>query len=101
MPRQRANRAAYKARRKGAEGTFTAEDVNAQMRLQAGCCFWCHKNLATTFHIDHLIPLKQGGSNWPDNLVMACVPCNTSRKAKMPDEFREFLRITGRAPASL
>jgi 5-methylcytosine-specific restriction endonuclease McrA len=27
---------------------------------------------------------RRGGSNWPDNLVLSCQPCNGSKGAKMP-----------------
>lgn len=40
------------------------------------------------FHLDHINPVSRGGSNKPDNLTVACVPCNLSKGAKTPDEWR-------------
>jgi 5-methylcytosine-specific restriction endonuclease McrA len=36
------------------------------------------------FHLDHVIPTQQGGSNGPENLVIACPPCNLSKHAETP-----------------
>ena len=30
--------------------------------------------------IEHLIPLKDGGSNFRENMVAACYKCNTNRQ---------------------
>ena len=38
-------------------------------------CFFPTKDLT----LDHLIPKSKGGSNLPENLWLACVPCNRSR----------------------
>ncbi|MBZ5623051.1 MAG: HNH endonuclease [Acidobacteriia bacterium] len=38
--------------------------------------------------IDHYIPLSKGGTNFPDNIVLACWPCNNRKRAKLPSEFR-------------
>ncbi|MFA4986353.1 MAG: HNH endonuclease [Candidatus Brocadiia bacterium] len=36
--------------------------------------------------IDHLVPLSRGGrSNW-DNCALACVPCNTRKSNRTPEE---------------
>jgi hypothetical protein len=32
--------------------------------------------------VDHVMPLRDGGDNGQDNLVPACVPCNTGRTAQ-------------------
>jgi 5-methylcytosine-specific restriction endonuclease McrA len=36
-----------------------------------------------SYHIDHVIPLAGGGTNDLDNLVLACIFCNTSKGAKL------------------
>lgn len=33
------------------------------------------------FHIDHIVPVIMGGTNDPDNLCVACAPCNHSKHA--------------------
>ena len=35
------------------------------------------------WHIDHVIPLALGGPDQPDNLVKACVSCNTSKNTEL------------------
>ena len=37
---------------------------------------------------DHVIPVSRGGTNDPINLVAACKPCNASKAAKLPSEWR-------------
>ena len=32
--------------------------------------------------VDHLVPVAQGGTNEPNNLVMACESCNRSKQEK-------------------
>lgn len=42
-------------------------------------CAWCKNpiGLHTQYtHVDHIIPLFQGGNNHPDNLVLSCSMCN-------------------------
>ena len=38
------------------------------------------------FH-DHVFPVSRGGHSRPDNLVVACVPCNLSKGARTPEEW--------------
>jgi hypothetical protein len=45
-------------------------------------CWYCGK-VATT--VDHLKPKSLGGTESLDNLVAACKPCNSSKKAKWTD----------------
>lgn len=33
------------------------------------------------FHLDHIFPVSRGGTNDPENLTPACVPCNMSKRA--------------------
>jgi 5-methylcytosine-specific restriction endonuclease McrA len=67
----------------GNGGTHTAEDIRSQYKRQKGRCFWCHEKV-TDYHVDHVVPLVLGGSNGPENLVIACPPCNRSKSGKHP-----------------
>ncbi len=93
MPQQRVTRSNYKARRKGAAGKYTVNDVRLQMVVQDAKCFWCLCDVSEAHHVDHLTPLNKGGDNNPDNIVISCVSCNTSRKDKMPAEYMEYRRL--------
>lgn len=91
LEKYRAHRRNRKARARNAEGSFTHEDVAALYVKQDGCCYWCSVDLGDRYEVDHYIPLAKGGTNNPDNLVLACQTCNASKGAKMPDEFRAYL----------
>lgn len=89
----------YKARKTGASGTFAEEDI-VRMRIEQGnCCYYC----CVSFDIepetvDHKQPLSRGGSNWPENLCLACGPCNFSKCNKTEAEFWGYLKLIGQMP---
>lgn len=70
----------------GAEGKFTAADIERIAELQRGRCANCRCKLVK-FHIDHIEPLSRGGSNWPSNLQLLCPPCNLRKHAKAPERW--------------
>lgn len=77
------------ARRRGAPGTYTLKDIENMYASQNGRCFYCAVELRERFDVDHYIPISKGGSNWPENLRIACKRCNSSKRDRMPDEFRK------------
>ncbi len=85
--RARAHARASAARRRRAPGNHTAADVDAQYARQRGRCYWCGERVGQTYHVDHVIPLKLGGSNAPENIVVACPRCNQVKHAKHPMDF--------------
>lgn len=50
------------------------------------CCVYCGATEDLT--VDHVLPLSRGGTNDLGNLVTACRPCNSSKNAKTPEEWR-------------
>ena len=70
-----------------AEGWWTKDDVIAMYRDQRGLCLYCNIALLQGYHIDHKTPLSRGGTNWPDNLCLACPDCNRSKGASTVEEF--------------
>lgn len=78
----------YKAAKRGAEGSHNGKDVIAIFERQRGLCANCKKKLfksgAKKYHVDHVIPLARGGSNWPSNLQCLCPTCNMRKGAKDP-----------------
>lgn len=50
-------------------------------------CAYCATTVGP-FHIDHVAPLRKGGTNEDDNLCVACVPCNLSKKDRAVEEWR-------------
>lgn len=91
--KRKANCHKRRAIKKQAEGYFTAKDVAIIWEKQKGKCVYCRKNLGNTskdtskYHVDHIIALAKGGSNWPSNLQCLCPSCNLSKGAKHPTEF--------------
>ena len=83
----RAADARRRARKRQAGGTHTAEDIKRQISVQKGKCWWCNKPCSDDYHVDHLIPLAQGGHNNPSNIVIACPRCNLSKSDKLPEEW--------------
>jgi 5-methylcytosine-specific restriction endonuclease McrA len=82
---------AYRARKRAAGPAFTPDDVTAQHNRQKGKCFYCGKSLNGVYDIDHVMPLALGGSNGPENIVLACPHCNGSKHAKHPMDFAGIL----------
>lgn len=80
-----------RARKRNADGCNTASDIRMILEGQRGLCANCKTKLfksgAKKYHVDHIIPLALGGSNWPSNLQCLCPPCNLSKGAKHPDEW--------------
>lgn len=86
-----ASRAIYarkRAKREGVDGRFTKDDIRRIAKLQRNRCAYCRiKITARTWHIDHIMPLALGGTNWPTNLQLTCAPCNTRKQAQHPIDF--------------
>jgi hypothetical protein len=54
----------------------------AVARRARDCCEYCHLasvSALSPFHVDHIIPLKHGGSDELDNLCLACFKCNAHK----------------------
>ena len=87
-----ANTRRYRARKRNAHGSHIAADVRAQYDRQRGVCYWCGDKLPWRHkHVDHVVPLILGGSNGPENLVVACSRCNLSKKDKHPMDWAGIL----------
>lgn len=50
-------------------------------------CAYCRAD-AGRMCADHIVPLSRGGTNDPDNLAAACVPCNLSKSDRLLSEWR-------------
>jgi 5-methylcytosine-specific restriction endonuclease McrA len=82
-----------RARKRGAEGKCTAKEAAAIREAQKDRCAYCRVKIKGGGHLDHIIPLARGGTNWPSNQQWLCEPCNLSKQAADPIE---FARKTGR-----
>ena len=86
---------AYKARKRGAKGSFSINDVRRIRKLQRNRCARCRKSLTKKkVHIDHIIPLSKGGSNDRTNIQLLCGSCNMTKHNRDPiDDARRLGRL--------
>lgn len=63
------------------------------------CCYCGHRYKTDSLNLEHIIPRSRGGrSDW-NNVVTACVPCNTRKANQLPAEAGMRLLITPSKPA--
>lgn len=77
-----AARQAYRARKRGADGSHSAEDIQQLLVLQKGRCAMCSDDIRKAFQVDHMQALSRGGSNDRLNLQLLCRSCNASKGAR-------------------
>lgn len=52
-------------------------------------------------HVDHIWPQARGGSDAPENLQAACVPCNSHKSADLPSGMLPLFRCRSRDEEAL
>lgn len=52
-------------------------------------CRYCETKYKLT--LEHVLPLKRGGTHTSDNLDLACGTCNSSKKSKTEEEYKQYL----------
>lgn len=81
--------ASRRALRSGSVGTHTSDDVFKMLKLQKHKCANCLTDISNAYHVDHIMPLALGGSNWPENLQCLCPTCNLKKNAKHPIDWAQ------------
>lgn len=71
-----------RSRKKANGGKINGDELNAIKSKAKGKCFYC--GLKKKLSYDHVNPLKLGGTNSVDNIVMACINCNSRKQAQDP-----------------
>ena len=78
-----------KLRKKGVRGWLSSGVIGRLMLLQKGCCGVCKVKQSVKMHMDHIVPLKLGGTNDDRNVQLLCADCNMAKSAKHPVEFMQ------------
>ena len=76
-----------RARIRGSLRHHSVRDVMICVEVQQGLCFYCDVDIKENYTVDHLVPLVRGGSDGPENIVIACASCNFRKSDKTPEEF--------------
>lgn len=74
-------------RRLNVRSTISAAVRAFVLKRDGRVCRYCGAE-AGPFEIDHIKPVARGGSDAPENLGVACKPCNLSKGAKLIEEWR-------------
>ena len=85
-----------RARKAGAGGSHTADDLNAIRAAQTDgkgrlICWHCGNPIKGTPHLDHWVPLAKGGTNDAGNLHYMHARCNLAKNAKHPSELGRLI----------
>lgn len=58
------------------------------VRPKLAKCHYCGVKVSgSNIHLDHVVPVSRGGAHASFNWVISCPQCNTSKHARMPNEF--------------
>lgn len=87
----RASNHRRRARERQANGSFSDNDIRQMFAAQQGQCYYCACDIGAGYHVEHKIPLSRGGTNYPDNLALACPACNLKKGAQTAEEFLESM----------
>jgi 5-methylcytosine-specific restriction endonuclease McrA len=64
-----------------------------------GICVWCGREPWTAdLTAEHLLPRSRRGQTVPENLAVACLPCNKRRRTKPVVAYVRSQRADGREP---
>jgi 5-methylcytosine-specific restriction endonuclease McrA len=64
-------------------------------RDNSTCCY-CGKYVPKRQRsLDHVISRYDGGSDTPDNLVLTCISCNSTKGKKTLGEYTQYLVLEG------
>lgn len=80
-----------RAKAYGAPGIITEADIKCKLDSQKYTCKYCSIELNSTFHVDHILPFKKNGTNFPTNIQCLCEKCNKSKGSKYVSDYLIWL----------
>jgi len=80
-----------RARKHNAGGCHTGEEVKQLLARQKCLCAVCKKSIESGYHVDHVVPLARGGSNYIRNIQLLCPTCNLRKGHKDPLIFMQSM----------
>jgi len=77
---------------------ITKEERHKIYNKSGGRCAYCGNKIdISEMQVDHIVPLRLGGTDTPDNMVCSCRSCNKYKSTYTVEKFREQLgKIPGR-----
>ena len=78
-----------RARKIAAGGHYSGDDILNLLKRQKNKCLVCKTDISKKYHIDHVMPLALGGTNFITDIQLLCPFCNLSKGAKHPIEFMQ------------
>jgi 5-methylcytosine-specific restriction endonuclease McrA len=88
-PKKRFYQSRRHARKLNAAGSHTLEQVSELFKKQKGKCLNCRISIKIRYHVDHIMPLSKGGSNYISNIQLLCPRCNIKKYNKDPIEWAQ------------
>jgi 5-methylcytosine-specific restriction endonuclease McrA len=76
-----------RAERNNSDEHYTLTQLRALREKSGGRCAYCDTKGRMT--IDHIVSLRQGGSNSIRNIQFLCKPCNSAKQDKNPIVFAQ------------
>lgn len=76
-------------KKNGNGGILSKEIIERLIILQKGRCACCGVLLRGIFHVDHILPLKLGGTNTDNNVQLLTPICNLKKSAKHPIDYMQ------------
>jgi 5-methylcytosine-specific restriction endonuclease McrA len=77
-----------RTRKKANGGDFSSKELRAMRIAQAGICAYCQRQHdPDVLHIDHIIPIAQGGPHQASNICLACSRCNRNKSNCTPGQW--------------
>lgn len=68
--------------------TISREKRGRVLEKTRGFCFYCGDPLVKGWHVDHMTPISNGGTDAMSNLVPACRECNVDKHGDTVEEYR-------------